>query len=136
MKKAVIFVVIVVTLGGFYGVYQYKKKPTDTHDERADFEIKAIDLVKEFSKNESAGTKKYVDRILIVTGRVREVDTASSTLFLDGSDPLVSITCSFYANETKQLQKLQPGDSVQVKGKCTGKLIDIVMNNCIIINSK
>jgi len=136
MKRLLIFLVIIVIVGGLYGIYSYNKNPVDTRDESADFEISAPGIVKEFSANEDASTKKYVDKILIVTGEIKEIDISTSTLFLDGSDPLITITCSFYANESNRLKKLKSGDIVKVKGKCTGKLIDIVMNNCILVNSK
>jgi hypothetical protein len=136
MKRILIFLVVLVIAGGLYGIYLYNKKPADTHDENPDFELSATDLVKEFSANEEMATKKYVDKILIVTGPIKEVNTTASTVFLDGADPLITITCSFYVNEEDQLKKLKPGEVVHIKGKCTGKLIDIVMNNCILTNSK
>jgi len=136
MKRLLIFLAVVVIAGGLYGIYLYNEKPADTRDENADFEISATNLVKEFSTSEETATKKYVDKILIVTGPIKEVNNLASTLFLDGSDPLITITCSFYVDESDQLKKLKPGDAIQVKGKCTGKLIDIVMNNCTLTNSK
>jgi len=119
-----------------YGVYLFNKKPVDVREHQPDFEISAAELVKEFSDHEEAASKKYIDRILIVRGQIKESDITSSTLFLNGSDPLASITCSFYPDEIDRLKRLNPGDTVYVKGKCTGKLIDIVMNNCSIINPR
>jgi len=134
MKKTLLIILLVITITGIYGVYLFNKKPVDTRDQNANFEISAADLVKEFSANEEASSKKYVDKILIVTGEIKEINMSASTLFLDGSDPLITITCSFYTDGNDQLKKLKPGDVIEVKGKCTGKLIDIVMNNCILAN--
>lgn len=135
MKKIFLFLVVALCISGFYGIYLFNKKPTDTRKQQADFKISATDLVKEFSTNEETASEKYVDKILIVTGQLKEVNATTSTLFLDGSDPVIAITCSFYADENNQLNKIKPGDAIQVKGKCTGKLIDIVLNNCS-LNSK
>ena len=136
MKQLLFFLSAVVIAGGIYGIYLYNKKPLDTHDQNADFDVSATVLVQEFLNNEEAAAKKYVDKLLIVTGPIKEINMEASTLFLDASDPSATVTCSFYTSENEHLKKLKPGDWVSVKGKCTGKLIDIVMNNCILTNSQ
>jgi len=136
MKRISLFLFAAVCIGSLYGIYLFNKKPVNTREHNADFEISASDLVKDFSDNEEMATKKYVDKILVVRGQIKEINTSASTLFLDGSDPLTTITCSLYADEANQLKKIKLGDLVQVKGKCTGKLIDIIMNNCILTESK
>ncbi len=129
-------VILVAIIAGGYGIYLFNKEPVDTRDYSADFEIDASDLINEFSQNEELATKKYSDKILIVTGPIKEINAGSSTLFLDASDPISSITCSFYANEVNVFKKLKLGDVIHVKGKCTGKLIDVVINNCSITNTQ
>jgi len=134
MKRIFIFLAVVVLAGGLYGIYLFNKKPADTREETADFEISATDLVKAFSSDEETATKKYVDKILMVTGQIKEINITSSTLFLESADPLANVTCSFYGDENAKLKKLQSGEIVHVKGKCTGKLMDVVMNNCSLNN--
>jgi hypothetical protein len=136
MKRVIVIVLIAVVAGGVYGFYLFNKKPADTRDEKADFEITAVELMKEFTLNEEAATKKYVDKIIQVSGTISEIDLATSTLILDTSDPLTAITCSFYKEEANALSLKKNGDSVVIRGKCTGKLTDIVLNNCILSNPK
>jgi hypothetical protein len=35
-----------------------------------------------------------------------------------------------YADELTRIQNLKNGESITIKGKCTGKLMDVVLNNC------
>lgn len=135
MKRIVLFLLIVVAVGGAYGIYLFNKKPADTREEKADFEISSKELMKEFTANEENATKKYVDKVVLISGKVSEIDVSSSTLILDASDP-ASVTCSFYADEISHLKKIKKGDHVQIKGKCTGKLMDVVFNNCSLVISK
>jgi len=135
MKKTLLIILLVITITGIYGVYLFNKEPKDIRDAKADFEIDSSELIKEFATNEEGASKKYLDKILTVTGHVREVDISSASVFMEGSDPLSSITCSFYPDELDHLKNLKAGDEIQVKGKCTGKLMDIVMNNCSLNNS-
>jgi len=132
MKRLIILLLTLLVGAGLYGVYLFNKKPADTHDEKADFEISSIDLMKEFSLDEDKATKKYGDKILSISGKISEINQASVTVFLDASDPIASVTCSFYANELPHIQSLKKGDMVQIKGKCTGKLTDVVLNNCVL----
>jgi hypothetical protein len=45
---------------------------------------------------------------------------------------MAAITCSFYNEEMAAVKKLTTGAEVVIKGKCTGKLMDVVLNNCSI----
>lgn len=130
MKRVLILILILGVIGGLYGIYLFNKKPLDTREQKADFEITSDQLIKEFSTDEATASKKYVDKVLLVDGKVSEVNLTSATVFLESTDPLTGVTCSFYRDESLQLKDLKVGDRVKVKGKCTGKLSDVVLNNC------
>ena len=136
MKRVAILVLILSAIGALYGLYLFNKKPSDIRDMKADYEISSIDLIKEFSVDEEKATKKYNDKVLLVSGKVSEVNLSSSTVFLYASDTFASVTCSFYTDELPHLQTIKKDDAIQVKGKCTGKLIDVVLNNCRLSLSK
>ncbi len=130
MRRLIFVILILAVVIGLYGIYLFNKKPVDTRDEKADYQISAVDLVKEFSMDEEKATKKYSNKILLVAGTVSEVNLTSATVFVDAGDPIASVTCSFYADEQPHILRLKNGDAVQIKGKCTGKLTDVVLNNC------
>jgi hypothetical protein len=73
----------------------------------------------------------------MITGEIAEIKAdINPTIQLAGSDPLSGVTCSFYQNELPTIQSLKIGDKIMVKGKCTGKLMDVVLNNCRIQKPK
>ena len=130
MKRLIIIILILLVGASGYGIYLFNKKPIDPRGQNADYEISAVALMKEFSLDEEKATKKYSDKILLISGIVSEINLTSTTVFVDAGDPIASVTCSFYADELPHLQPLKKGDAVQIKGTCTGKLTDVVLNHC------
>lgn len=135
-KRNILALLLIALACAGYGFYLYKKKPADIRKEKAAFSISAADLVAAFNADEAAANKKYVDQIIGVRGKITGIKTDSSgqaTVFLDSGDMLSAVTCSFYKEETPSLATIQQGQVVSIKGKCTGKLMDVVLNKCSII---
>jgi RecG-like helicase len=135
--RKILGAVVLIAMGAAaYGFYLYNKKPADVRKLPADFEMAASALVADFSKDETAANHKYLDKVIAAKGKITEVklDAASgqATVTLDTGDPLAAVTCSFYNEESTVVKKLQAGTEVVVKGKCTGKLMDVVLNKCSI----
>jgi Cu/Ag efflux protein CusF len=134
MKKIFYLAGVVVVVGIAYGLYSFFKKPIDTRNSEADYSLSANDLVAAFDVEDEAN-KKFLDKIVEVQGKISEIatDTAGVTIMLESNDPIAGVTCSFYADESEKLKDLKEGDAVTIKGKCTGKLMDVVLNNCSLV---
>jgi tRNA_anti-like len=134
-KKMILGFTLISMAGAGYGFYLYKKKPADIRKEAARFEISAAALVADFNADETIANQKYTDKVIAVKGKVAEVKIDSAgqaTVFLDSGDPLAAVTCSFYREEAAAAGKLRQGTDIVIKGKCTGKLMDVVLNKCSI----
>ncbi len=135
-KKLLLGVLILALAGAGYGIYLFNKKPADVRKLSADYELTAEALLADFNKDETAANAKYLDKVIAVKGKVAEVKldpaTGQGTVILDSGDPMAAITCSFYDEETAAVKLLSPGAAVVIKGKCTGKLMDVVLNKCSI----
>ena len=136
-KKTVTIIVALIVLAAAYGAYLYNKKPADVRKLDAQVAISAPKLVEAFNKDETAANKLYLDKIIAVKGSISDIKTDSatkqSTVFLDSGDPLAAVNCSFYEEESAAVQALQKGQQVTIKGQCTGKLLDVVLNKCSIV---
>ena len=131
-KKIITALIILALAAGSYGWYQYQKAPPDIRKEKAGVQITAVELLKEFQQNETAASTKYVDKVLVVTGTVTDVQTDTSgqaTVFLQTNDLLSAVTCSFYKDD-EGVKKINTGSTVSIKGVCTGMLTDVVLNKC------
>ncbi len=134
-KKAILALLAVAFITAGYGFYLFRKKPADIRVLSAQYEMPSATLVHEFSLDETTATKKYLDKIIAVTGKVTGVEADAggrATVILDGGDPLSAVTCSFYNEEAVSAKTLQKGNDVTIKGMCTGKLMDVVLNKCSI----
>ncbi|MCF3110328.1 OB-fold putative lipoprotein [Niabella sp. CC-SYL272] len=135
-KKITLAVVVLVVAAILYGWYLYNKKPPDIKQARSQFEITASGLTAAFNADEANATKQYADKIVSVTGAVKEIKIeqgTAATVFLDSGDPMTSVTCSFYDTEAAAVKKLKTGQQVTIKGVCTGKLMDVILNKCSIV---
>ncbi len=129
-------VLAILTIAAAYGLYRYNEPPADTREEAADIQITAVELARAFNRDEEVANRNYVDKVLLVTGKFTRIEydpSGVATLYLDSGNPLDFVICSFYKEETPALKNIAPGTMVRVKGICSGKLMDVVLNKCSMV---
>jgi hypothetical protein len=134
IKKVLYGVIVIGLAGALYGLYLFYKAPESTHDQKTDFTLTASKLAEEYDADELMANEKYLDKILEVSGKVIEIQIEDSnpTITLETGNPLSNVTASFYPDEVPKLSNIRVGDEILIKGKCTGKLMDVVLNYCIL----
>jgi hypothetical protein len=136
--KVALFVVCFIGLSGILAaLYMYNLKHTDMAKAKPDFVVTATLLQKAFEDNETTASTKYINKIVEVTGvissaKLGEKNILSITL-VTGSD-LSSVICTFPAIDDPS--KFHPGDSITLRGECSGFLMDVLLNNCAVIENK
>ncbi|MET0393539.1 MAG: hypothetical protein ABW019_10380 [Chitinophagaceae bacterium] len=124
LKPLLISILALIVIGG--GVYWYvaAEKFADTKDRKAAYTVSAGDFIREFQQNHEAANKKYTDQIITVNGRVAEIEAADTTLnlkFVDTTTGSYAIF-AFQQQHLAEAKKVKPGDSVSVKGSCSGSI--------------
>jgi len=130
MKTRNIIVSVVLLLMVVSGVflYQYNRPTRNVADEKS-VPVTADQLFQQFSTNEQAANKLYLNKVLEVRGYIAEIkhtEQGKDVIFLKSGDPMFGVSCSLENNTTNQAS-LKPGDSATVKGICTGYLTDVVL---------
>ena len=123
-------IVALALAGGAIFYYVMTAEFADTTSEKPAYTISAMDLLTEFQQNDSAANKKYVEQILAVSGRVSEVegvDTSATVKFVDSLTGSYLIF-DFQSATSRQAAALQPGDSVTLKGSCSGSIYSRLRN--------
>jgi Tfp pilus assembly protein PilV len=123
-------IVAMALAGGAIFYYVMTAEFADTTSEKPAYTISAMDLLTEFQQNDSAANKKYVEQILAVSGRVSEVegvDTSATVKFMDSLTGSYLIF-DFQSATSRQAAALQPGDSVTLKGSCSGSIYSRLRN--------
>jgi len=130
LRWILIAIVAMALAGGAIFYYVMTAEFADTASEKPAYTISAMDLLTEFQQNDSAANKKYVEQILAVSGRVSEVegiDTSATVKFVDSLTGSYLIF-DFQSATSRQAAALQPGDSVTLKGSCSGSIYSRLRN--------
>lgn len=94
--------------------------------------INASELFRAFEENEAQANTKFLNQVIEAKGVVSEILTNqenNTVVVLKSNDPLFGISCTLKQSTTR----LSEGDSIILKGICTGYLSDVVLTDCIII---
>lgn len=102
--------------------YLFTLKFDDTSDVKADFTVNALSLIDEFAKDNKAANLKYSEKIVTVNGRVSEIEAADTTVNLKFTDTTTGnyAIFAFQQNDATAVKAIKAGDSVTVKGSCSG----------------
>lgn len=136
MKKKIIIGALIAVILGVIGVWFFVfYAPThfkrDVADEKG-IQLTASALVKAYQENESNANALYLDKPLEIKGEISETkvdQVGNTTLTLKSEDAFASVFCTL----KKADPNLKPGQTVTVKGICTGFLSDVVLKDAIIV---
>ena len=97
-------------------------------------QIGAHQLYQDYEANEVAADQKYKDNVLLVTGTVATIGkdiTDEIYVALVGDDSgFGQVQCMMGANHTNEAAQLKKGMRVTIKGKCDGKMMNILLSGC------
>ena len=128
VKKILIAVVILVIAGIGTAWYIFTDKFTDTAGEKATYTFSALDFIMEFQQNDSASNKKYAEQIITINGRVSAVEQADTTINIKMADSTGSyVIFAFQAQDAANVKKIKQGDSVSIKGSCSGGIYSDIL---------
>ncbi len=134
LKKILYFLVALLLIIGIGTLILFNLPAENVSKKTVDFTVSASSLFSEFENDEKAGNAKYIDKVLIVEGTVEDVTTdekGATVILLLGNDMGGGVLCTLDAEKNDSKPSL--GDQVKIKGRCTGMLIDVVLNKCTII---
>lgn len=125
-KKLLIFGFFSIVCLFFLYNYVYKSH-RDISSEKESFAISVIDLKNDFEKNDSLANTKYLDKTIIIYGKISNVDLVNNLLTIDTS-------LSAIIKEKNVALKIN--DSIKLKGRFIGYddlLEEFKMDECSII---
>lgn len=141
MKKSyriTLIVLFFLALAGIIaGLYFYNLGPMDLKKAKPDFIISSEDLLKAFEGDENAAATKYVNRILEVTGIIQSVNSGENntlSISLKTGNDLSSVICTLQKNPDPS--DFKTGEQITLRGECSGFLMDVLLNNCSVIQEK
>jgi len=142
------FVLIALILGAFYAYKEYTRTNSDLSKSKADIKISAADLIKEYEAGDSAANKKYLDKIVELTGIVKKLekdDAGDYTIVIGDTLSMSSVRCLPDSNHRSDAAIVKENSTITVRGKCTGfkknELLgenlgsDVELTRCVVIKN-
>jgi hypothetical protein len=136
--KIVVIVCILAAIAITVALIQYNKPHENIRISNPEMVISSEDLIKEFERDENTATRLYTDKIIEVSGFISDIDTTygNNIVTLKEVDLKSGVICHMEPEEKLKISKLQKGQKISIKGKCSGFLMDVIMIRCIVINEK
>ena len=100
-----------------------------------EIEVEASTLYSDYEANGVSADQKYKGKVLRVTGRVNNIDRDIMDIIyvtLKGDEIFGDIQCFFAEDHVNQAAQLSKGQQITVKGKCEGKLMNVMLKGCVI----
>lgn len=126
MKKKIIFTLALLGLFTLLvGMKMYNKAPESISSLKTEFQLNASELLAAFENNEEEANEKYLDKVVEINGVVskRELKNGVLTAYMETDSPLSNIIFQFENTN----EEINEGETLTLKGICTGYLMDVVM---------
>lgn len=138
--------IAVVGVGVWQAWKEYRRTNDDLTNVKADIKISAIDLIKEYEKDDSSSNKKYLGKIVEIDGSIKKLEKdekGNITISVGDSSSLSSVRCSMDSTHQTDAANLTAGSSIHIRGNCTGFNkdemglgSDVILNRCVIISKE
>ncbi len=129
-------------IGGLYAYKEYNRKNVDLTSATPAFVLAGTDLIRQFADNAINSNKKYLGKIIELNGEVKKVDTDAKgfhTIVIGNPADMNSVRCSMDSSTNKSADNLKIGETLKIRGICTGYNADdlglgsdVILNRCII----
>jgi RecJ-like exonuclease len=134
--KIIIGIFLVAVLGLLVSLYYYNKPHVDVRASEAAYVLTVQNLIDEYRNNENESDKKYSENVIQVKGTVFEISVlkGNSVITLKDEGLESSIICHMLPEDNKRALQLKMGDEINIKGICTGYLMDVIMVRCTLVD--
>ena len=136
--KIALAIVFVIAVGGILAaLYLYNLKPKDLQKVKPEFTVTSFDLQKAFEENEANASKKYINKVVEVSGEIISItglEKNSWNVTLQTGSDFAKVICTFPVVPNPDVFTL--GKQIAVRGVCSGVLSDVLLNNCVVIIQK
>lgn len=95
--------------------------------------ISSNNLLEDFTTNEQVANKKYIDEVIEVYGKIKEITLLNDrkTIILQTNTDS-GIICDINDKEQEKIPNLKKNQLIHIKGICKGYLKDVILLNCFI----
>ncbi len=136
IKYVLLSLLVVIAAAAAYIYKEYNRTHRDTAKLKADYNLPAATLIREFETDQQSANKKYWDKVINVQGQVKEFardEKGFISLALGDTSSMSSVRCSIDSLHTKEAGSIKKGDQLAVKGICSGFNADELLGSDVIL---
>ena len=128
---ALLLVAIAIVAALIVWKLTFKKSDVSVSSKKAEVEIEATVLTREFEENEEAANVRYLGKVITVSGPVNSVteDEQNLSVYLKNPEDISGVMCTLN-KASANIPPINTGDLVKIKGICDGYLMDVKLNKC------
>jgi flagellar basal body-associated protein FliL len=118
--------------GGYYYVFVYSKNHHRNIQSEKSVSIQADSLSVQYQSDEAKANILYLNKVLRITGTILSIgkdQTGKITLMMGKADAFSNVSVTL--TQTNPIQQ-KVGDTISIKGVCTGALSDVVITDAVI----
>jgi hypothetical protein len=126
-KIPLLLFVIGLMAGAGMFLYVFHKPQRNLVSEKTIASFKADSLMVTFETDETSANIKYLDKAIEVTGTIDEITPNQNTITINLKVEDVDfggIKCTLDPGNALKANELKPGQTITLKGKCTGYIND------------
>ena len=117
-RKIILGVVLLIVVAGSIAAWKYFEKATNYADKEPDITITTKELVDAFDKDTASASKRFMDKIVRVTGIVQSFDSSAVVLSDEGNAS--SVVVGLDERNKESVSPLKVGAPVTLQGKFSG----------------
>ena len=131
--KALKIILVLAIISAIGGYYVYNKPVSGLEDTKPAFTMSSDELFTAFESDETGANKKYLGKIIEVSGTVQSVNheqDGNTSVTLQTTGGMFGVICRLDSLNSSP-QGIANGQKVSMKGECSGMLMDVVLVRCV-----
>jgi hypothetical protein len=135
MKKLGWTLLALISIAGLIAYYLYTKPVDSLENEKPSATLSADSIFQLYDQNEMKTNELYLNKVISVSGKIQNIltDTSGVAFTLQTSSGLFGVTCKM-DDTNLDVSQFSEGQTVKIKGLCTGYLMDVILIRCIVEN--
>ena len=119
-RKIILGILLLMVVGGIVGYMIVFKSRADIVQDKPDVAVNFKDLIAAFDSDTASAAKRYIEKVVEVTGPVKRIDTSGAVVLGEEgslSEVVVGLDKKYHAKDYEQLKE---GSVAVLQGVCSG----------------
>lgn len=130
-----IIALIIAVLPALYFYKEYNRKLADITNVKPAATLNTATIIDRYEKDEIGANNQYLGKTIQVEGTIAEIihqDTSANVL-IGNIGSMHKVSCLLDKRHINLINKYKAGQQIIIKGICTGFLLDVELNRCVIV---